>query len=373
MKISITVKLFSGFLVVIFLNIFYVVVVSKLSDLNSIVNVLKHQNEAKNALLRIANLHDARTTLYVIYENLGRIESIDNFKTTSADMDKLIDSVISHFDIISSIDTLVSQDETEYHEKRRLLGQINEAIYLVRQCNSAYTSRVDSLVILSSSPANAERVARKTILKDSIAVSSDTLGVRIKDAENIIDQQTVLRIKDVGSRIENAIKITVIILVSMSLFALMFGFIFSRAITNALRRLKLSASSFAKGSFDFAHKGYSNDEIGDLALAFGEMAQDLKKAQDQLVKNKRMAAIGEVVASVNHEINNPLMIISGNAQFLEMSMDNFPEDMKERVRAIIEETERISRVTKKLRDIRNPVVEDYTASGEQMINLDKSS
>ena len=54
-------------------------------------------------------------------------------------------------------------------------------------------------------------------------------------------------------------------------------------------------------------------------------------------------------------------------------MKDYPEEMKERVRVILEETERISNVTKKLREIRNPVAEDYTSSGEQMINLDRSS
>jgi hypothetical protein len=67
------------------------------------------------------------------------------------------------------------------------------------------------------------------------------------------------------------------------------------------------------------------------------------------------------------------MIISGNAQFLEMSMAKYPAEMRERVQTILEETERISSVTRKLREIKNPVVEDYTASGEQMINLDKST
>jgi len=47
--------------------------------------------------------------------------------------------------------------------------------------------------------------------------------------------------------------------------------------------------------------------------------------------------------------------------------------MKERVKVILEETERISNVTRKLREIRNPIVEEYTSSGEQMINLDKSA
>ena len=159
----------------------------------------------------------------------------------------------------------------------------------------------------------------------------------------------------------------------MSVFALLFAFLFSRAITVSLRKLKLSARLIAKGNFDFDPKGYPRDEIGELAKALFDMAFDLKNAQEELVKSKRLAAIGEVVASVNHEINNPLMIISGNAQFLEMSMEGYPADLRERLKAIIEETERISRVTRKLREIKNPVVEDYTSSGEQMINLDKST
>ena len=56
-----------------------------------------------------------------------------------------------------------------------------------------------------------------------------------------------------------------------------------------------------------------------------------------------------------------------------MSLEGYPQEMKDRVRAILDETERISQVTRKLREIKNPVVEDYTSSGEQMINLDKSS
>ena len=59
--------------------------------------------------------------------------------------------------------------------------------------------------------------------------------------------------------------------------------------------------------------GYPSDEIGDVATAFFEMSIDLKNTQEELIKSKRLATIGEIVASVNHEINNPLMIISGNA------------------------------------------------------------
>jgi C4-dicarboxylate-specific signal transduction histidine kinase len=171
----------------------------------------------------------------------------------------------------------------------------------------------------------------------------------------------------------DAKQVTLFIVSGISAFAMIFAFVISNAITRRLRKLKDSASFIGKGNFYFDPSGYAKDEIGDLATAFFDMAIDLKKTQEELVKSKRLAAIGEVVASVNHEINNPLMIISGNAQFLEMSMQDYPEDIRERIRTILAETDRISVVTRKLREIRNPVVEDYTSSGEQMINLDKSS
>ena len=195
----------------------------------------------------------------------------------------------------------------------------------------------------------------------------------IDSVENNIEQRTNVHIKDVEIQVKNVQNITWIIIIGVTLFGSIFALFFSRHITIALRRLKESASTIGKGDFDVAPTGYPNDEIGDLATAFFEMAVDLKNTQDELIKSKRLAAIGEVVASVNHEINNPLMIISGNAQFLEMTMEGYPPEMLERVRTILEETERISKVTRKLREIKNPVVEDYTSSGEQMINLDKSS
>jgi hypothetical protein len=54
-----------------------------------------------------------------------------------------------------------------------------------------------------------------------------------------------------------------------------------------------------------------------------------------------------LMGNIAHELER-----FGNAQFLEMSMTNFPAEMKDRVRIILEETDRISRVTKKLREIK---------------------
>ncbi len=49
--------------------------------------------------------------------------------------------------------------------------------------------------------------------------------------------------------------------------------------------------------------------------------EDLTAAQDELVEKKRMAAIGEIVVTVNHKINNPLTTIMNHAQLLPVMIE----------------------------------------------------
>jgi nitrogen fixation/metabolism regulation signal transduction histidine kinase len=373
MKLSISVKLFIGFLVVIFLNVFFVVVVSKLSDLNTIVNILKRQTEVKNALLRIQTLHDNQARNYLIYNNVRTPGSIDNFREATKDIHHLLDTVMASLDAIRAMDTITGAAGEPAESRQKLTDLITSVSGNLKHHHGTYVGAFENLVHLHEEPASTNLTQKARLTTDIISEASDSLTGELRTSQALLDEETGIRIKDIDVRINNVKRLTLLILVGMSIFALLFAFLFSRAITVSLRKLKISARLIAKGNFDFDPAGYPRDEIGELAKALFDMAYDLKNAQEELVKSKRLAAIGEVIASVNHEINNPLMIISGNAQFLEMSMEGYPADLRERLKAIIEETERISRVTRKLREIKNPVVEDYTSSGEQMINLDKST
>ncbi len=367
MRIRIAVKLFIGFLVVIFLNVFFLVIVSKIENVNTITRILKKQNEIKNDILRLKTLHRIQGPSIISYEKIGHPQSVLNFQETQQKIIAVFDSICLKYDSIYNIDSALIH-KTSYNPNCSVpLQPLKMILDTISIFNNIYSNMFDSIV--QKKPSGNKKAIWRNTLNDA----DNKISIALDSAEAIIDQQTNLRIKDVEIRVNNIKQITIAIISGVTLFAIIFAFFFSQSVTNALRRLKESASTIGRGDFNVAPSGYPNDEIGDLATAFFEMAIDLKNTQEDLIKSKRLAAIGEVVASVNHEINNPLMIISGNAQFLEMTMEGYPKEMLERVHTILEETERISKVTRKLREIKNPVVEDYTSSGEQMINLDKSS
>ncbi|HDS16092.1 MAG TPA: HAMP domain-containing protein [Proteobacteria bacterium] len=52
-----------------------------------------------------------------------------------------------------------------------------------------------------------------------------------------------------------------------------------------------------------------------------ESLHNLQQAQQQLVRSGKLAALGSLVAGVAHEINNPVNIIAGNLEILEMDPD----------------------------------------------------
>jgi len=80
-----------------------------------------------------------------------------------------------------------------------------------------------------------------------------------------------------------------------------------------------------QGDLDYRIEPISG-EIGEIGIAINEMANALsqrKKLELQMQRADRLAALGEVVAGVAHEVKNPITAIKGFIQLIE-------EDMKEK-------------------------------------------
>lgn len=90
----------------------------------------------------------------------------------------------------------------------------------------------------------------------------------------------------------------------------------------------------------------SHKELQIALDELGLMHEELVKSQEQLVQSQKLAAIGKLVSGIAHEINNPLMAISGNAQLLLEDAED--EDTLESLEVIRCETQRATDIVQNL-------------------------
>lgn len=74
-----------------------------------------------------------------------------------------------------------------------------------------------------------------------------------------------------------------------------------------------------------------------------EKNRQLRETEKELARTERLAELGMLSAGVAHEINNPLAIIRGNAELLQMTL-SADADNQEEVGEILEQTGRINRI-----------------------------
>ncbi len=99
-----------------------------------------------------------------------------------------------------------------------------------------------------------------------------------------------------------------------------------------------------------------------------EMNRQLEETREKLLMAERKAAISATVVSLNHEINNPLMVISGNLDLLKRQTED--ESQRKKIEIIDRQLERITTTMKKLHKIEKPLLEEYLeGESDKMISV----
>ena len=112
----------------------------------------------------------------------------------------------------------------------------------------------------------------------------------------------------------------------------------------------------------------SYGQVGGAMLASDDVTE-LTRLEQELVRVEKLATVGQMVITVNHEINNPLSIISNNAQSLRLLNPDLDEKIVNKLRTIEEQVKRISAVTERLLSMEEVDTDEYIASGPQMIDV----
>ncbi len=119
-----------------------------------------------------------------------------------------------------------------------------------------------------------------------------------------------------------------------------------RSFTRPVEILTEAARRIGDGDLTGGFALDRRDEIGVLSKTLDDMKTKLKASYDLLLQSEKMALMGQIVAGIAHELNNPLTIVIGNVQLLMMREVN-EKNLQSLIR-IKDGSERASKIVKNL-------------------------
>lgn len=90
----------------------------------------------------------------------------------------------------------------------------------------------------------------------------------------------------------------------------------------------------------------SSTDRSAVVLLFDDQTER-RRLQDQLIQSEKMSAIGQLIAGIAHDLNNPLASVVGFADFL-TEVPNIPATIREPLTVVREEAERASSIVRNL-------------------------
>jgi signal transduction histidine kinase len=207
------------------------------------------------------------------------------------------------------------------------------------------------------------------------------LDVRASSLEAEVDRFMALREqeradaheREVG-RLRSILLGIAAIVTSLIVGALLFVAFIQRRVVRPLKHLSDAAGQLGGGNYDARISEQRHDELAAVALSFNTMAsgiqsahaeialqnselssaiRDLKTAQQELLQQEKLSAIGLMLAGLAHELNNPLAGVLGTAQLLQSELSEHPDPM---VRSIVE-------------DLVTPLISESRRAGDLVRNL----
>jgi two-component system, NtrC family, sensor kinase len=90
----------------------------------------------------------------------------------------------------------------------------------------------------------------------------------------------------------------------------------------------------------------SSTDHSAVILLFDDQTER-RRLQDQLIQSEKMSAIGQLIAGIAHDLNNPLASVVGFADFL-TEVPNVPSSIREPLAVVRDEAERASSIVRNL-------------------------
>lgn len=208
---------------------------------------------------------------------------------------------------------------------------------------------VGFLIISISLKEDVFRCPRGSILYKTLSAFSLLAGIPLIFLGITILYQEISPIDIIGSRLLVFLMLLITLIVS-----LIFGIGVITRLINPILNLKKEVDYVKeKGLSHRVHISPSRDEIEDLATSFNSMVSDLERSVSEQLRLSRLAATGELAATLAHEIRNPLNAIQGAASYIRKNFRGAL--LTEFLKIINEEVSRINKLTTNLLNFARPI------------------
>ena len=291
-----------------------------------------------------------RRALDALGESMARTQTYAELETAMFDQGEIVWRYLSGLDPGARAEFNVAVQEVSYWQDRwrAELGPNESQLSIgVDRIQTEIRTVADSIFALADSGMRLE----------AFSLAEQQLMGRLQPALTQMNREVYRRARESSvsgayTRLEEilaGVGRTLVGIIALTLaFGLLASWLISRSLARPIRELTAAMAVVGTGRLDHPVAATTQDEIGELARAFGRMTESLQQnvtklqaTQAQLVQSEKLASIGEMAAAVAHGLRNPLASLRAAAQLVRRHPD--APSSGEHLDAIVDEVDRLDR------------------------------
>lgn len=224
---------------------------------------------------------------------------------------------------------------------------------------SGYKSALSRVFTLRANRVRVEREEDNAFHEGQVLISN--IDKMIAFASNKLEKRTQAALNE----IHDTKLILYGLMTVVPLLLLGLGLVFMRGFTKPVEALLSATRKLKGGQLDHKIEGLQ-DEFGEVAASFNEMAASLREQMQKMQRTEQMVVLGEIAAGLAHEIKNPIAAINVSIEVLLEELDISEEDRAVLLK-VAEEVKRIDLLIRGLLNFARPSAPRYT-----VVDLNKS-
>jgi signal transduction histidine kinase len=239
--------------------------------------------------------------------------------------------------------------ETESPGERALLEKLGKAF-------ANYDAGRDEFIMLYGK--GGENSAKKFYLSKVSGLYNDVAALCEKIVA--VNRQDIQRVLDQGNRETRRLTIFVVMIACLtSILAIGFLLLLFKELFSPLKQMAQDVRRFSANS-EPGSELLEEDDLQILGYYMRMLMTELTEARSSMEQSlhklhhsERLAAIGNAVAHVSHEIKNRLMLIGGCAYLIEKRPDDLPY-LRDNMQIIQQEVRKLEKMLKDMMDFSKP-------------------